>query len=176
MSADSPTTLLVAIEPSAMIRPSPSEFSSKPFDNVTLHECHRRDQRAQALHQTGKCINPDPDCAPLSVPFLVRQGVLWPITSGRSCLKAAHLPAVDLIDKAVRFMWDVSDWRGWRIVARMPPRSLYSPSFSRVVGPGADGLWAVFDQEHMSFKTSPMSLDGTARAAHHGLSAMEVAA
>jgi len=83
---------------------------------------------------------------------------------------------VDLIDKAVRFMWDVSDWRGWRIVARMPPRSLYSPSFSRVVGPGADGLWAVFDQEHMSFKTSPMSLDGTARAAHHGLSVMELAA
>ena len=24
-----------------------------PFDDVTLHECHRRDQRAQALHQTG---------------------------------------------------------------------------------------------------------------------------
>ena len=31
-------------------------------------------------------------------------------------LKAAHLHAVELIDKTVRFMSDVSDWRGWRIV------------------------------------------------------------
>ena len=31
-------------------------------------------------------------------------------------LKAAHLHAVELIDKTVRFMSDVSDRRGWRIV------------------------------------------------------------
>jgi hypothetical protein len=31
-------------------------------------------------------------------------------------LKAAHLHAVELIDKTARFMSDVSDWRGWRIV------------------------------------------------------------
>ena len=31
-------------------------------------------------------------------------------------LKAAHLNAVELIEKTVRFMSDVSDWRGWRIV------------------------------------------------------------
>ena len=31
-------------------------------------------------------------------------------------LKAAHLHAVELIDKTMRFMSDVSDWRGWRIV------------------------------------------------------------
>jgi hypothetical protein len=31
-------------------------------------------------------------------------------------LTAAHLHAVELIDKTVRFMSDVSDWPGWRIV------------------------------------------------------------
>src|SRR5215203_4744140 len=110
MSADSPTTLLVAPEPSAMIRPLPPGFSSKPFDNVTLHECHRRDQRAQALHQTGKCNNPVPDLAPLSLPFLVRQGVCArQRRDGTAQSQAAHLHAVELIDKTVRFMSDVSD-------------------------------------------------------------------
>ena len=48
-------------------------------------------------------------------------------TSGRDCvpdnvgtelrdLKAAHRHSIELIDKTVRFMSDVPEWRGWRIV------------------------------------------------------------
>src|SRR4051812_7044433 len=58
MSADSPTTLLLTPEPSAMIRPLPLGFSSKPFHNVTLHECHRRDQRAQAHLRENPRVGP----------------------------------------------------------------------------------------------------------------------
>jgi len=31
-------------------------------------------------------------------------------------LKAAHRHSIELIDKTVRFMSDVPEWRGWRIV------------------------------------------------------------
>src|SRR5215204_3983704 len=54
----------------------------------------------------------------------------------------------------------------------MPPRSLYSPSFPASSATGADGLWAVFDQEYISFKAIPLCLSTAPRL--RGIMALSV--
>src|SRR4051812_49238852 len=56
-------------------------------------------------------------------------------------LKAAHRHSIELIDKTVRFMSDVPEWRGWRIVITddrgEPPADRPLPALR---DPGPEGL------------------------------------
>src|SRR4051812_28332764 len=77
-------------------------------------------------------------------------------------LKAAHLHAVELIDKTVRFMSDVSDWRGWRIIVTdVTEQPLFTVLFPCRGRQSRKVLGRRSSEKRLASRQSAVALDGS---------------